>query len=159
MPAKAAVQPPREGLVPNPQRKSNPFSMDDEPDWIPSPRVTEKGPEPRFDRRPLPPPRRGTSGGSKNSMQSLGADKSAAEKSPPAVPRKPISLSSQATVGRIPSTPSGQARGATLQNTSGLNQSRNGVTGASEISSVGTGDLLGDTSEETIGWKPLLPQR
>lgn len=156
VPAKAAVQPPKEGLVPNPQRKSNPFSKDDEPDWIPSSRFTEKGLEARVDRRPLPPPRRGTSGGSKNNMQSPVSDKPATEKSPPAVPRKPISLSSQATGGRIPSTNSGPVRSATWQNSSSFRQSPDGVKG---VSSAETGDLLGDASGENIGWQPLLPQR
>jgi hypothetical protein len=154
--AKAAVQPPKAGLVPNPQRKSNPFSMDDEPDWIPSPRGTDQGPEARVDRKPLPPPRRGTSGRSIDSLQSPGGDTAVAEKSPPAVPRKPVSLSSQATAGRISPATSSQARSATWQNSPSLSQSPDGRRG---VSSAETGDLLGDASGETIGWKPLLPQR
>lgn len=154
--AKAAVRPPKAGLVPNPQRKSNPFSTDDEPDWIPSSRGTDQGPEFRVERRPLPPPRRGTSGRSKDNMQPLGGDAPVVEKSPPAVPRKPVSLSSQATAGRIPSGTSSQARSATLQDSPSFSQSPDGGSG---VSSAGTGDLLGDASGETIGWKPLLPQR
>lgn len=153
---KAAVQPPKAGLVPNPQRKSNPFSMDDEPDWIPSSRVTDQGLEARVDRKPLPPPRRGTAGRSKDNLQSPGGTSPVVEKSPPAVPRKPISLSSQATAGRVPSASSSQARSATLEDSPGLSQISDGTRG---VSSAETGDLLGDASGETIGWKPLLPQR
>ncbi|KAJ5875527.1 Inositol-1-4-5-trisphosphate 5-phosphatase 1 [Penicillium subrubescens] len=154
--AKAAVQPPKAGLVPNPQRKSNPFSMDDEPDWIPGSRDTDQGPDARVDRRPLPPPRRGTSGRSKDNMQSPGGDAPVVEKSPPAVPRKPVSLSSQATAGRIPSGSSSQERSASLQGSPSLRQTADGGRG---VSSAETGDLLGDASGEPIGWKPLLPQR
>lgn len=161
VPAKAAVQPPKDGFVPNPQRKSNPFSMDDEPEWIPNSRVTEKGPETRVDRKPLPPPRRGTSGGSKDKdgMQAPGVDKSVAGKSPPAVPRKPLSLSSQAAVSRVSSAASGQTRSASQQDSSGQCPAPDAVRGLPGGSSAQTGDLLGDASGETIGWKPLLPQR
>lgn len=154
--AKAAVQPPKAGLVPNPQRKSNPFSMDDEPEWIPNSRATESGPQARVDGKPLPPPRRGTSGRSKDNSQSPGGGTPVVEKSPPAVPRKPVSLSSQPSAGRVPSATSSQARSATLHDSPRLSQSPDGGRG---VSSAETGDLLGDASGETIGWKPLLPQR
>ncbi|KAJ5157574.1 Inositol-1-4-5-trisphosphate 5-phosphatase 1 [Penicillium canariense] len=157
VPVKAAVQPPKAGLVANPQRKSNPFSMDGEPDWVPSSLSAENGPQAR-DRKPLPPPRRGTTGRSKDNMQSLGREKPALEKSPPVVPRKPMSLSSQAATGRLPTPVSDQGRSAVLQNTSHPSQSPDVVRGASRAEA---GDLLGDDDApgEPIGWKPLLPQR
>lgn len=154
VPAKAELQPPKEGFIPNPQRKSNPFSMDDEPDWVPSPRITQNGPEARADRKPLPPPRRGTSGAARESVQSPGAEKSVVGKSPPAVPRKPLSLSSQAAVSRVASTGSGPSQSASLRDSSGVGNGQ-GFGGPSDH----TGDLLGDASGEAVGWKPLLPQR
>jgi hypothetical protein len=89
-------------------------------------------------------------------MQSPGGDAPVVEKSPPAVPRKPVSLSSQATAGRIPSGSSSQERSASLQGSPSLRQTADGGRG---VSSAETGDLLGDASGEPIGWKPLLPQR
>ena len=154
VPAKAELQPPKEGFIPNPQRKSNPFSRDDEPDWVPSSRITRNGLDARADRKPLPPPRRGTSGAARESVQSPVGEKPVAGKSPPAVPRKPLSLSSQAAVSRVASTGSGPSRSASLRDSPG-GESGQGFGGPGGQ----TGDLLGDASGDTIGWKPLLPQR
>ncbi|KAF2854632.1 hypothetical protein T440DRAFT_464773 [Plenodomus tracheiphilus IPT5] len=54
LPAKARVQPPSEGYLPNPKRPSNPFTPSPEPDWVDVKRnVSGNG-------RPEPPPARGT---------------------------------------------------------------------------------------------------
>lgn len=62
------------------------------------------------------------------------------EKIRPAVPRKPLSLSSQAKTATV--SPGQPTR---LQNSPG-----NGGTG------MGSTDLLGDSANEQIEWKPLL---
>lgn len=154
-PAKAELQPPKEGFIPNSQRKSNPFSMDNEPDWVPGSRIRQNGLEPRADRKPLPPPRRGTSNAARESVQSPPVgDKPVAGKSPPAVPRKPLSLSSQAAVSRVASTGSSPSPSASLRDSPGVG-SEQGFGGPSSQ----TGDLLDDASGDPISWKPLLPQR
>ncbi|KAJ5674856.1 uncharacterized protein N7477_004790 [Penicillium maclennaniae] len=51
-PSKAIVRPPSEEFVPNPKRKSNPFSLDAQPDWIPKSSLMGHGTDPRKDRKP-----------------------------------------------------------------------------------------------------------
>ncbi|KAJ5974043.1 hypothetical protein N7481_011253 [Penicillium waksmanii] len=162
----------KEGFVPNGQRSSNPFIKDAEPDWIQQPDIRRSS---QLDRKPpAPPPRQatGTFGNEASSSQSpvgrnppglpprqgtFGSEvslssssqspiererNSTAPKPPPAVPRKPVKLSSQNKVpqaGGSSSSPSTPAR----------------MNGASTTSTM---DLLGDSTNESIEWKPLLPQ-
>lgn len=148
---KATIKPPREGLVANVQRKSNPFASDPEPDWVPSPSATEKAPDAAAGRKPVPPPpppRQRTFDGadSMNSNANMNL-----RNSPPAVPRKPLSLSSQ-TSSRGPFL-----RSSTMQqNSSAQIGSLSSPTGTARRASA---DLLGDVTGEQIEWKPLLPQR
>lgn len=62
------------------------------------------------------------------------------EKSPPVVPRKPLSLSSQTKSRTFP-----------MDNQTGHALSNETATG-------GSTDLLGDAASEQIEWKPLVPQ-
>lgn len=62
-PARSAIKPPQDGLIPNPSRPSNPYSITDEPDWVTVPRP----PAPRGSRKnttsqPPPNPRPSTAG-------------------------------------------------------------------------------------------------
>ncbi|CAG7918182.1 unnamed protein product [Penicillium olsonii] len=120
-PVKATLQPPREGLVANPQRKSNPFSPDT--DWVAPAQIP---------RKPMLPPRHGTTGSPtiSTSPQSVGSGRLA-----PVVPRKPLSLSSQAKSQTMPI--SGEQTAQPI------------------AASASSPDLLGSSSEP-IGWKPLL---
>ncbi|KAL5121928.1 Inositol-1,4,5-trisphosphate 5-phosphatase 1 [Pleosporales sp. CAS-2024a] len=52
LPAKARIQPPQEGYMPNPKRPSNPFTPSPEPDWVDVQRMGGG--------RPEPPPARGS---------------------------------------------------------------------------------------------------
>lgn len=60
----------------------------------------------------------------------------------PAVPRKPLALSSQAKIGTV--SPSG--RHTSRQDSPGIDVS----------AGMGSTDLLGDSASEQIEWKPLL---
>lgn len=140
-PVKARVQPTKEGFVPNTERKSNPFSMDSEPDWIPISGLTRSSARNSVDRKPVPPPRHGTFDGVVSVEPGA-----AVGKSPPAVPRKPLSLSSQTA----PSTPLSASRQSISTGQSGSRPPGPGNSGAV--------DLLGDADSETIEWKPLVPQ-
>jgi hypothetical protein len=137
-PVKATIQPPTGGLVANPERKSNPFSLDTAPDWVPSSNLMTTETDARMDRKPVPPPRQRTFDGSESTGPQSAS--STLSKSPPAVPRKPLALTSQGCA-RSPVSGSGQGARAAPQ------------------SSIRAPDLLGDGAEEQIGWKPLLPQR
>ncbi|KAJ5971139.1 uncharacterized protein N7479_001057 [Penicillium vulpinum] len=137
---KATVQPPKQRYIPNPQRKSNPFSAD--VDWVPRPdSIENKNTDPLevTRKKPMLPPRRDTlespTGSSSPRAVEIG-------KTPPAVPRKPLSLSSQTKIGTI--SPSGQ-------HTSRQNSPGSGVTPSTRST-----DLLGDSASEKIEWKPLL---
>ncbi|TVY35511.1 Inositol-1,4,5-trisphosphate 5-phosphatase [Lachnellula occidentalis] len=67
-PAKSAIKPPQNGLVPNPNRPSNPYTPTDEPDWVTVPRMGSQNkvntkfdpppvnPRPTNGTRKLPPP-------------------------------------------------------------------------------------------------------
>ncbi|KAJ5626046.1 hypothetical protein N7510_002355 [Penicillium lagena] len=143
-PVKATVHPPRSGLVANVQRKSNPFSSDVKPDWVPStgdPGITRDG-------KPALPPRTGSQdrlGDSSPTVQTLPGQKQPnriPEKSPPAIPRKPLSLSSPSE-RRSPSQFAGKS-------------SSSGPTTANATASPA--DLLDGAGAEQIEWKPLLPQ-
>lgn len=181
VPVKATIKPPREGLVPNDQRSSNPFTTDAEPDWIQpdqrrSSQLDRKPPAPpprqgtgtfgseasqsplgrnQNQNPPAPPPRQGTGIGtvggeaSQSPVEKERERNSTAPKSPPAIPRKPISLKSQNKVFQQAGGSSPSPSPSTLARTN------------SASTSMSTMDLLGDsTSEhEQIGWKPLLPQR
>ncbi|KAJ5085615.1 hypothetical protein N7532_010386 [Penicillium argentinense] len=150
-PVKATVRPPREGLVANVQRNSNPFSSDAEPDWVAS--SVSKGKSSRMDRKPAPPKQRTFGEGSPAERQPGGNGGSTVPRSPPAIPRKPISLSSQ-SMHRAPVADSQTdvARDTPLQGSLSLSSSV-GVNYGS------TPDLLGDAASAQIEWKPLLPQR
>ncbi|KAJ5218285.1 uncharacterized protein N7498_000384 [Penicillium cinerascens] len=137
-PVKATVQPPAERFIANPKRKSNPFSMDTEPDWVPNSSLMGKQADARTDRKPVPPPRQQAFDGSESTGPRSGS--STMSKSPPAVPRKPLSLSSQ---GGVRSPVSGSDQGVW----------------AAPQSNTGAPDLLGDDADEQIEWRPLLPQR
>jgi hypothetical protein len=63
------------------------------------------------------------------------------EKSPPVVPRKPLSLSSQTKSRTFP-----------IENQTGHALSNE------RTASGGSTDLLGDVASEQIEWKPLIPQ-
>ena len=139
---KATVQPPREGFVPNPERKSNPFAADTEPDWVPSSGLTRSTTSTSVERKPVPPPRHGTFDGVVSLEPSQ--KKQVPGKSPPAVPRKPISLSSQPSPG-TPAQSSSQSV-------------RSNASRPSAKSSSTAVDLLGDDDDEQIMWKPLVPQ-
>ncbi|KAF7713340.1 Uncharacterized protein PECH_001493 [Penicillium ucsense] len=196
-PAKAEIQAPKPGFVPNPLRKSNPFSADTEPDWIPKTQLQEKRAKaPALpERKPAPPPRRRTAGPSRDNDLSTSTSRSTSssspvslsprleklrlDKSPPAVPRKPISLSSQVTGPRFASPASspafasaGLARSSTLprdfeSRSVGRTAGGGGGGGGEEEKKRGSqlsdakrsDDLLGDAAGDSIGWKPLLPQR
>lgn len=136
-PVKATVRPPAEKFIANPQRKSNPFSMDTEPDWVPHSGLMGKEADARTDRKPVPPPRQQAFDRSESAAPRSAS--STMSKSPPAVPRKPLALSSH---GGVRSPVSGSDQGAW----------------ATPRSSTGAPDLLGDDADEQIEWKPLLPR-
>jgi hypothetical protein len=138
-PVKATVQPPNEGYIANAHRKSNPFTADI--DWVESSTSSEHSTTScvQIGRKPMLPPRRDTLGSSTGSTSPQSV-KSA--RLPPAVPRKPLSLSSQTKAQTMP----------TMSNTQGSRQGSLGSTNAASSPP----DLLGDSSSERIGWKPLL---
>lgn len=139
-PVKATVQPPKQGYIPNPQRKSNPFSAD--VDWVPIPdSIKNRNTDPVQDMRkkPILPPRRDTF---ESPTQSLSPQTVETGKIRPAVPRKPLSLSSQAKLGTV--SPSG--RHPSGQDSPGINVP----------AGMGSTDLLSDSAREQIEWKPLL---
>ncbi|KAJ5919019.1 hypothetical protein N7466_009962 [Penicillium verhagenii] len=144
-PGKATIQPPGEGLVANFQRRSNPFSIDSEPDWVPTSGLTRKS---TIDRKPAPapPPRRGRTLNEQSSTTPIDADKVR-----PVVPRKPISLASQSSLH----TPRSDEQSHAISSPVNSDQSRLFPAKTGGISSP---DLLGDPTDEKIEWKPLLPQ-
>lgn len=138
-PVKATVQPPKQGYIPNPQRKSNPFSAD--VDWVRGPGpVKNRNTDPVQDTRkkPMLPPRRDTF---ESPTGPLAPQAVETGKIRPTVPRKPLSLSSQAKIGTV----------SPGQHTSWQDRPGSGVT-----TSLGSTDLLGDSASEQIEWKPLL---
>ena len=141
---KATVQPPKQGYIPNPQRKSNPFSADI--DWVPSPgslKNRNTDPVQNTREKPMLPPRRDTfESPTGNPTGSLSPHAVETAKVRPAVPRKPLSLSSQAKIGTV--SPDGQ-------HTSWQDSPGSGVT-----AHTGSTDLLSDSASEQIEWKPLL---
>lgn len=147
-PVKATVHPPQKGLVANMQRKSNPFSSDVKPDWVPPTGDPSIVRDDKPMRKPALPPRTGTQdqfGDSSPTVQTTPGQKQPnriPEKSPPAVPRKPMSLSS-------PSEHRSSSQFA------GERSSARPSTAKATASPV---DLLGGTGSEQIEWKPLLPQ-
>lgn len=61
MPAQSKVQPPRAGLVPNPQRPDNPWRPTKEPDWVEMQSHSSlEGTGSKLEKPEVPPPRRGT---------------------------------------------------------------------------------------------------
>lgn len=130
MPVKATLKPPS-NTIPNPQRHSNPFTPDAEPDWVSIPTPPSPKPNHQIERKPPPPPPRQSTTSSVGTTSSQGSGFVSASESPiekpkvpPVIPRKPISLSS----GR-------------------------------EDQKKSSMDLLGDNVDERdLGWKPLLPQ-
>lgn len=141
---KATIKPPREGLVANVQRRSNPFVSDAEPDWIPNHTATETvAPDTTTARKsvppPPPPPRQRNIDEAGPMVPGAGAD---LRNSPPAVPRKPLSLSSQRS-----------RRDSVLRSTTAQQNI------SEHVNSPASTDLLGDVTGEQIEWRPLLPQR
>lgn len=58
-PARSTVKPPQNGLIPNPRRPSNPYSLTDEEDWVTVNRASQFSPPPPSTThgiRKLPPP-------------------------------------------------------------------------------------------------------
>lgn len=148
---KATIKPPKEGLVANVSRMSNPFVQDSEPDWIPNPNITGKAPDTAAGRNPVPPPpppRQRTF----DDTEPMDSDADTnLRNTPPAVPRKPLSLSSQASLrGPI-------LRSSTMEQNASAQIG--GVSGQTEKVRRASTDLLGDVPGEQIEWKPLLPQR
>lgn len=146
---KATIKPPKEGLVANVQRKSNPFVSDPKPDWVPNPSAMEKAPDAAAGRKPVPPtppPRQRTV----DEADAVGPDSSTdMRNSPPAVPRKPLSLSSQ-TALRGPVRLSSHVQHDASVQLGSVSDPTASAKGAST-------DLLGDVTGEQIEWKPLLP--
>jgi hypothetical protein len=145
---KSTVHPPQNGLVANVKRKSNPFSSDVEPDWVPStgdPSIIRDG---KPLRKPALPPRTGSQDQLRDSSPMVQTNPGQQqpnripEKSPPAVPRKPMSLSSPSE-HRSPSHFAGES-------------SSPGQSTAKATASPA--NLLDGTGAEQIEWKPLLPQ-
>ncbi|CAI7635984.1 unnamed protein product [Penicillium glandicola] len=137
---KATVHPPRQGYIPNAQRKSNPFSADI--DWVASPGSIEKkntDPVQVMREKPMLPPRRDTCDSPTGSLSPQMVE---TRRIPPAVPRKPLSLSSQVKIETV--SPSDQ-------HTSWQDSPGSGVT-----ASMSSPDLLSDSTSEQIEWKPLL---
>ncbi|KAE8446903.1 hypothetical protein EG329_011534 [Mollisiaceae sp. DMI_Dod_QoI] len=71
-PARSAIKSPQNGMIPNPNRPSNPYSITDEPDWVTVPRP----PPPRGSRNTSQPPT--------NSRSSTPSSANGARKLPPA---------------------------------------------------------------------------
>ena len=147
---KATVQPPKEGFVPNPQRISNPFSRDTEPDWVLTSGLKRRDTDMCVERKPLPPPRHRTFDAI-NSTQSR--EPRVLDKVPPTIPRKPLSLTSH-TAHRT-SIPSSVSAAFT---TSKADSTRRYQHESQEKTDSGTSDLLDDHMNEEIDWKPLIPQ-
>ncbi|KAH6671128.1 SacI homology domain-containing protein [Halenospora varia] len=63
-PARSAINPPKNGFIPNPDRPSNPYTPTDEPDWVTVPRIQSRS---QNDLRYTPPPPnpRGSTNGSR----------------------------------------------------------------------------------------------
>ncbi|KAJ5732828.1 hypothetical protein N7493_004309 [Penicillium malachiteum] len=135
-PGRTTLQPPQEGLVANVLRKPNPFSTDSEPEWVPTSRMMRQG---TIDRKPPPPPRRGSSLNEKDATPTL--RKTSSGKAPPSIPRKPTSLSSHSAPRPL-----------------GVDNQDRGSTKSSPNQQRVTQDLLGDSTDEPIEWKPLIPQ-
>lgn len=85
------------------------------------------------------PPRRGTF---ESPTRSLSPQAVETGKIRPAVPRKPLSLSSQAKIGTV----SPSSRHTTRQDSPGIDVP----------AGMGSTDLLSDSTSEQIEWKPLL---
>ncbi|KAJ5664762.1 hypothetical protein N7462_011575 [Penicillium macrosclerotiorum] len=145
---KAALQPPEEDYIPNIQRRSNPFSPDREPDWVMDTSVMRQDTGTVSSRKPIQP------GGARldglqGGIASAGGREPNTDKSPPAVPRKPLLLSSH-PARQTTASGSGQSQGMESQ----------GIWGREESAgSPGVTDLLADATGEQIEWKPLIPQR
>ncbi|KAJ6015065.1 hypothetical protein N7540_009656 [Penicillium herquei] len=135
-PGRTTLQPPQEGLAANVLRKHNPFSTDSEPEWVPSSRMMRQG---TINRKPPPPPRRGTSLNEKDAIPAL--RKTSSGKAPPDIPRKPTSLSSHSAPRPL-----------------GVDDQDRGSMKSSPNQQSVTQDLLGDSTDGPIEWKPLLPQ-
>ncbi|KAL8936897.1 MAG: hypothetical protein Q9211_003960 [Gyalolechia sp. 1 TL-2023] len=141
LPARSQAQPPRNNVVLNPARPSNPFTATTEPDWVMVVRSQEaRNSGGKIDTPPTPPSRRGTrisptSNGhpaahqgapdlapkhgvsaSKEQIGSLSPSKASdvLRKPAPPVPKKPAVLS---TSSAGPDTPQGRARGESKPST------------------------------------------
>lgn len=148
---RTTIQPPKERYIANIQRKSNPFRPDDEPDWVPNQTGLGNDAVPgRKPGPPPPPPPRQRTVDEADPLRPSSA--SAMDHSPPAVPRKPFSLSSQ-----------GSRRGPSPRLSTMLQQSVSArdhdLLGPPGQASAASADLLSDTTGEQIGWKPLLPEK
>jgi hypothetical protein len=56
-PARSTIKPPQNGLIPNPNRLSNPYSISDEPDWVTVPRPPPPRGSKNTNSQPPPNPR------------------------------------------------------------------------------------------------------
>jgi hypothetical protein len=137
---------PNPGFVLNPQRKSNPFALDAGSDWVPKQELNKNrrtGQSAELERKPVLPPRRETL----NEFPAKSVQpKMVNDKSPPVVPRKPLSLSSQTKSRTFPID---EQTGHTSWQSSSLTH---------KTTAGGSTDLLGDAAGEQIEWKPLVPQ-
>jgi endonuclease/exonuclease/phosphatase family metal-dependent hydrolase len=140
MPARSKLQAPSNGMQPNPNRPSNPWTTSKEPDWISGSAVASTSPRsikappllpsrdtsarkvpPHFDGASLPPvpkldkgkgPVRNMSQSSVQSTTSSNGTSSITRKAPPVIPRKPPSLSSTTSgTGLSPTISRGETNG------------------------------------------------
>jgi hypothetical protein len=70
-PARSALKPPRQGVIPNPNRPSNPYTPTDEPDWVSVPRMTASRQQSTKSIAPPPPNPRNSNSKSTNGTRSI----------------------------------------------------------------------------------------
>jgi hypothetical protein len=70
-PARSNIRPPQEGLVPNPNRPSNPYTPTDEPDWVTVPRMATPRAQSASSAAPPPPNHRNSNSNSTNGTRKL----------------------------------------------------------------------------------------
>jgi len=70
-PARSDIRPPQKGLIPNPNRPSNPYTPTDEPDWVTVPRMPTPRGQVTSSVPPPPPNPRNSNGNSTNGTRKL----------------------------------------------------------------------------------------
>lgn len=70
-PARSALRPPQQGVIPNPNRPSNPYTPTDEPDWVTVPRMTASRQQSSKSIAPPPPNPRNSNSNSTNGTRSI----------------------------------------------------------------------------------------